>query len=250
MTHAQPTPQLVATSLLLLFLPLLLAPAEVNSSTLAVAGGSVICGVMPPTPLHRVAASATARLSSSSAPSPAPSPTLLHSGTRRCGMGMDQGDAAEEGRRRIASLQVARSALKAGVERSRALSHALARMGGGVGEIQARLTATEAGLRPIRASRDALEGAGPNIDRVVGPNIDRAIGPNIDRAVSPAAAVLKVFDAVHGLQTPLLAGAAAKEDLSGYLALVGCLEEALRFLADNCGLAIDWLSDIVDYIGK
>uniref|UniRef100_A0A453SQK5 Uncharacterized protein n=1 Tax=Aegilops tauschii subsp. strangulata TaxID=200361 RepID=A0A453SQK5_AEGTS len=27
-------------------------------------------------------------------------------------------------------------------------------------------------------------------------------------------------------------------------------EEALRFLADNCGLAVDWLSDIVDYLGK
>ncbi|VAI91215.1 unnamed protein product [Triticum turgidum subsp. durum] len=118
-------------------------------------------------------------------------------------MGMDQ---AEEGRR-MASLQAARSALRAGVERSRALSH---------------------------APRDALEGAGPNIDRAVG----------------PAAAVLKVFDAVHGLEPPLLAGAAAREDLPGYLALVARLEEALRFLADNCGLAVDWLSDIVDYLGK
>ncbi|VAI79162.1 unnamed protein product [Triticum turgidum subsp. durum] len=117
---------------------------------------------------------------------------------------MDQG--AEEARR-MASLQAARSALRAGVERSRALSH---------------------------APRDALEGAGPNIDRAVG----------------PAAAVLKVFDAVHGLEPPLLAGAAAREDLPGYLALVARLEEALRFLADNCGLAVDWLSDIVDYLGK
>ncbi|KAM3193092.1 hypothetical protein ACQJBY_069950 [Aegilops geniculata] len=146
-------------------------------------------------------------------------------------MGMDQG--AEEARR-MASLQAARSALRAGVERSRALSHALARSGARVGEIQARLAATEAGVRPIRAPRDALEGAGPNIDRAVG----------------PAAAVLKVFDAVHGLEPPLLAGAAAREDLPGYLALVARLEEALRFLADNCGLAVDWLSDIVDYLGK
>ncbi|XBI40354.1 hypothetical protein VPH35_124951 [Triticum aestivum] len=146
-------------------------------------------------------------------------------------MGMDQG--AEEARR-MASLQAARSALRAGVERSRALSHALARTGARVGEIQARLAATEAGVRPIRAPRDALEGAGPNIDRAVG----------------PAAAVLKVFDAVHGLEPPLLAGAAAREDLPGYLALVARLEEALRFLADNCGLAVDWLSDIVDYLGK
>ena len=68
-------------------------------------------------------------------------------------------------------------------------------------------------------------------------------GPNIDRAVGPAAAVLKVFDAVHGLEPPLLVGAAA--DLPGYVAVVGRLEEALRFLADNCGLAAQWLQHIV-----
>ncbi|KAE8772475.1 exocyst complex component EXO70A1-like [Hordeum vulgare] len=134
----------------------------------------------------------------------------------------------------MVSLQAARSALKARMERPHALSHALAWTGDRVGEIQARMAATEAGVRPIRAPRDALEGA----------------SPNIDRAVSPAAAVLRVFDVVHGLELPLLAGAAAKEDLLGYLALVDRLEEALRFLADNCSLAVDWLSDIVDYIGK
>ncbi|KAM0909136.1 hypothetical protein ACQ4PT_014998 [Festuca glaucescens] len=149
-------------------------------------------------------------------------------------MGMDQ-EEDEDSRRRMASLQAARAALRAGVERSRALSHALARSGTRIGEIQSRLQAAEAAVRPIRAPRDALEGAGPNIDRAVG----------------PAAAVLKVFDAVHGLEPPLLAGAAATaQDLPGYLALVGRLEEALRFLADNCGLAAQWLADIVQYLGE
>ncbi|CAM0909660.1 unnamed protein product [Alopecurus aequalis] len=148
-------------------------------------------------------------------------------------MGMDQ-EEDEDSRRRMASLLAARTALRAGVEKSRALSHALARSGTKVGEIQARLQASEAAVRPIRAPRDALEGAGVNIDRAVG----------------PAAAVLKVFDAVHGLEPPLLAGAAAAEDLPGYLAVVGRLEEALRFLSDNCGLAAQWLSDIVEYLGE
>ncbi|KAF2302806.1 hypothetical protein GH714_008526 [Hevea brasiliensis] len=45
-----------------------------------------------------------------------------------------------------------------------------------------------------------------------------AVGGHINRAVGPAAAVLKR------------------------------LEEALRFLGDNCGLAIQWLEDIVEYL--
>ncbi|GJN19004.1 hypothetical protein PR202_gb06231 [Eleusine coracana subsp. coracana] len=76
-------------------------------------------------------------------------------------------------------------------------------------------------------------------------------GPtSTDRAVGPAAAVLKVFDAVHGLEPPLLADGAAAGDLPGYLAAVlARLEEAHRFLSDNCGLAAQWLADIVEYLG-
>jgi exocyst complex protein 7 len=149
-------------------------------------------------------------------------------------MGADQ-EEEDDTRRGMSNLQAARAALRAGVERSRALTHALSRSGTRISEIQSRLQAAESAVRPIRASRDALEGAGPNIDRAVG----------------PAAAVLKVFDAVHGLEPPLLAGAAATaQDLPGYLAVVGRLEEALRFLADNCGLAAQWLSDIVEYLGE
>lgn len=71
-------------------------------------------------------------------------------------------------------------------------------------------------------------------------------GPHIDRAVGPAAAVLKVFDAVHGLEPPLLAPGG---DLPGYLAVLAQLEDARRFLAGNCGLAAQWLADIVEYLG-
>ncbi|KAL6873862.1 hypothetical protein ACP4OV_013944 [Aristida adscensionis] len=146
---------------------------------------------------------------------------------------MAAADQEEEEGRRMAGLLAARAALRAGVDKSRALTRALAREGARLGEIQARLPAMEASVRPIRAPRDALAAA----------------GANIDRAVAPAAAVLKVFDAVHGLEPPLLERAAVSGDLGGYLAVLARLEEARRFLADNCGLAAQWLSDVVEYAG-
>uniref|UniRef100_A0ACD5V8Y5 Uncharacterized protein n=1 Tax=Avena sativa TaxID=4498 RepID=A0ACD5V8Y5_AVESA len=134
--------------------------------------------------------------------------------------------------RAAGSVAAAARALRAGVERSRALEQALARAGPRLEEIQAALPALEAAVRPIRAPMAELAAAGPHIDRAVG----------------PAAAVLKVFDAVHGLEPPLLLPAGAR-DLPGYLAVVGRLEEALGFLSGNCGLAAQWLADIVEYLG-
>ncbi|KAI9161060.1 hypothetical protein LWI28_014082 [Acer negundo] len=58
--------------------------------------------------------------------------------------------------------------------------------------------------------------------------------------------MLKVFDAVHGLENSLLSD--PKNDLPGYLSVLKRLEEALKFLGDNCGLAIQWLEDIVEYL--
>ncbi|GJN39231.1 hypothetical protein PR202_gb28336 [Eleusine coracana subsp. coracana] len=147
-------------------------------------------------------------------------------------MGTEKPEGEEEDRG-MASLLAARKALRAGLDKSRALSRALQREGPKLDEIQARLPAMEASVRPIRASRDALAAAGPNIDRAVG----------------PAAAVLKVFDAVHGLEPPLLARAAVSQDLPGYLAVLAQLEQARRFLADNLGVAAQWLTDIVSYVG-
>ncbi|CAL4971435.1 unnamed protein product [Urochloa decumbens] len=144
---------------------------------------------------------------------------------------MDQG-----GEDRVAaSLAAARRTLRAGVEKSRALGHALARAGPRLEEIQVALPALEAAVRPIRAPHGELAAAGPHIDRAVG----------------PAAAVLKVFDAVHGLERPLLAPGpgGGGGDLPGYLAVLAQLEDARRFLADNCGLAAQWLADIVEYLG-
>ncbi|WVZ77904.1 hypothetical protein U9M48_025703 [Paspalum notatum var. saurae] len=145
-------------------------------------------------------------------------------------MGQDEEDRA------AANLSAARRTLRAGVEKSRALGQALARAGPRLEEIQEGLPALGASVRPIRAPLAELAAAGPHIDRAVG----------------PAAAVLKVFDAVHGLEPPLLAAGGAgagRGDLRGYLAVLAQLEDARRFLADNCGLAAQWLADIVEYLG-
>ncbi|KAF7830183.1 exocyst complex component EXO70A1 [Senna tora] len=131
---------------------------------------------------------------------------------------------------RIDNLISAKKSLKLSLEKSKALGLALEKAGPRLEEISQRLPSLESAVRPIRADKDALV----------------AVGGHINRAVGPAAAVLKVFDAVHGLEKSLLSD--PRNDLPGYLSVLKRLEEALRFLADNCGLAIQWLEDIVEYL--
>lgn len=134
------------------------------------------------------------------------------------------------GSNNIDRLLLARKSLNLSLEKTKTLGLALEKTGPRLEEINLRLPSLEAAVRPIRANKDALVS-------VVG---------HIDRAVGPAAAVLKVFDAVHGLEKSLLSD--PRSDLPGYLAVLKRLEEALRFLGDNCGLAIQWLEDIVEYL--
>ncbi|KAH7674745.1 Exocyst complex component Exo70 protein [Dioscorea alata] len=130
------------------------------------------------------------------------------------------------------SLLAARRSLRAGLDKSKSLSAALARAGPRLDEIRARLPSLESAVRPARAPRAALSSAASHIDRAVG----------------PAAAVLKVFDAVHGLEPPLLLPSPLPSPLSSYLSLLSRLQEALRFLSDNSPLALQWLDDILDYL--
>lgn len=127
-------------------------------------------------------------------------------------------------------LTSARKLLKVSLEKSKSLGLALEKAGPRLYEINQRLPYLEAAVRPIRADKEALG----------------AVGDHINRAVTPAASVLKVFDAVHGLEKSLLSD--PRNDLPGYLSVLKRLEEALRFLGDNCGFAIQWLEDIVEYL--
>ncbi|KAL9237305.1 hypothetical protein vseg_011872 [Gypsophila vaccaria] len=130
----------------------------------------------------------------------------------------------------IERLMLARKSLNLTFEKSKKLGFSLEKSGPRLEGIIHRLPLLEAAVRPIRANKDALV----------------AVVGHIDRAVGPAAAVLKVFDAVHGLEGSLLSD--PRSDLPGYLAVLKRLEEALQFLGDNCGLAIQWLEDIVEYL--
>ncbi|GAB2276316.1 hypothetical protein Dimus_011048 [Dionaea muscipula] len=146
------------------------------------------------------------------------------------GDGDGKGKGNGNGNASIEKLLLARQSLSLSLDKSRALGHALEKIEPRLEEIKQMLLSLESAVRPIRANKDALV----------------AVGGHIDRAVGPAAAVLKVFDAVHGLEKSLLSD--PRKDLPGYLAVLKRLEEALKFLADNCGLAIQWLEDIVEYL--
>ncbi|KAL5559395.1 hypothetical protein UlMin_035606 [Ulmus minor] len=130
----------------------------------------------------------------------------------------------------IERLRGVSKSLRQNLEKSKSIGLALEKAGPRLEEINQRLPFLQAAVRPIRADKDALV----------------AVGGHINRAVGPAAAVLKVFDAVHGLEKSLLSD--PRNDLPGYLSVLKRLEEALKFLGDNCGLAIQWLDDIVEYM--
>ncbi|XP_061950774.1 exocyst complex component EXO70A1-like isoform X2 [Populus nigra] len=134
-----------------------------------------------------------------------------------------------DGNDMIENLIAARKSLKLSLEKSKALGFSLEKAGPRLDEINQRLPSLEAAVRPIRADKEALIAAGGHINRAIG----------------PAAAVLKVFDAVHGLEKSL---SDPRNNLPGYLSVLKRLEEALRFLGDNCGLAIQWLDDILEYL--
>ncbi|PQQ01257.1 exocyst complex component EXO70A1 [Prunus yedoensis var. nudiflora] len=93
-----------------------------------------------------------------------------------------------------------------------------------------RLPSLEAAMRPITMQRCGYS----------------AIRDQINGAIGPAAAVLKAYDVVRELEKSL--SFASCSDLPAFLLAMKRLEEALRFLADNCELATQWLQDIVEFL--
>uniref|UniRef100_A0A0D6R475 Exocyst subunit Exo70 family protein n=1 Tax=Araucaria cunninghamii TaxID=56994 RepID=A0A0D6R475_ARACU len=134
--------------------------------------------------------------------------------------------------RGMESLLAAKMSLQNTLQKSRDLAVALEKTGPRLEVMSRRLPELEAAVGPMRNHRKILFG----------------IGNHIDRAVGPAAELLKVFNAVHGLEKSLLSD--PRTDIWGYLAVVKRLEEALKFLAENCGEATQWLQDIVDHLEK
>lgn len=130
----------------------------------------------------------------------------------------------------IENLVAARSLLKSSLENSRALSSALDNTAEGLKGINQELSSLEAEIRTIPVQKCTFV----------------AIRDHIDRVIGPAMAVLKVYDTILELEKSLLSDPCS--DLSAYLLLVKQLEEALKFLADNCGLAIQWLEGILQFL--
>jgi exocyst complex protein 7 len=71
---------------------------------------------------------------------------------------------------------------------------------------------------------------------------------HIDPAIAAAAAVLKVFHTARELQKSLLSCSCYDDNLFNYLSLMKQVQQVLRFLADNCRLAIKWLEGIVEHM--
>lgn len=130
----------------------------------------------------------------------------------------------------IENLVLARQLLQTSLEKSRALASALDKMGPRLEKINQRLPSLEATARSISMQQCAFAG----------------IRGHIDCAIGPAAAVLKVFDTARELEKSLLSDPCS--DLFNYLSIMKRFEEALRFLADNCELAIKWLEGVFEQV--
>jgi exocyst complex protein 7 len=126
----------------------------------------------------------------------------------------------------IQNLVAARQLLECSLEKSRAYASELDEMGLRLEMISQRLPSLEAAPRSISVQKSACR-------------------DHIDLALAPAAAVLKVFDTALELEKSLLSHKCS-DDLFNYLSLMKRLEQVLRFLADNCGLAIKWLEGIIE----
>ncbi|KAF9676465.1 hypothetical protein SADUNF_Sadunf08G0004800 [Salix dunnii] len=127
-------------------------------------------------------------------------------------------------------LSAARIVLKTSLENSRALASALDNTGQRLEGIKQRLPSLGAAVRNVPRQKCTFV----------------EIREHIDSAISPVAAVVRVYDTVQELQMSLLSHPCS--DLSTYLLMVKQLEESLKFLTDNCRLAIQWLEDVLEFL--
>ncbi|XP_030546913.2 exocyst complex component EXO70A1 [Rhodamnia argentea] len=130
----------------------------------------------------------------------------------------------------VKSLLAARDLLKTSLDKSRALGLELDETSLRLDTVGRRLLSLESALRPVSRKKCTF----------------LAIGDHIDCAIRPADAVLKVFESVRELENSLLASPCS--NLSCYLSTVRKLEQALRFLSDNCLLAIQWLQGVIELL--
>ncbi|OAY26411.1 exocyst complex component EXO70I [Manihot esculenta] len=127
----------------------------------------------------------------------------------------------------IDHLASARMFLKTSLENSRAISSALDKTGQRLEKINQTLPSLMGSAAPLSTFS--------------------AIKDQIDHGIGPAMAVIKVYNAIQELERSILLYNPGS-DLSAYLLLVKKLEQGLKFLASNCGLAIQWLEGILQFL--
>ena len=128
------------------------------------------------------------------------------------------------------NLEAARKCLKTSLEKSSAIASELHESGSRMKLLNQSYQSLEAALRPISRQKFSF--------------VD--IGDHMDTVLCSAAAVLRVFEAVHQLQNSLLTD--PSYDLCTYVSHTKKLEEALKLLSDNCRLAVGWLQGIFEFL--
>lgn len=127
-------------------------------------------------------------------------------------------------------IEAARQLLKASLEKSKQVASKLDGTGPMLEKINKSLPYLEAAVRSLPMRETACLSFRDQVDGIIG----------------PVSAVIKVHGTVSELETSLLSD--PYSDLSTYLLAVKRFEEALRFLASNCGLAIQWLEGILELL--
>ncbi|KAJ4838800.1 hypothetical protein Tsubulata_021619 [Turnera subulata] len=135
-----------------------------------------------------------------------------------------------EDKDRNGNVVAARDLLRSSLESSRALASAMDISGKKLEGINQRLSSLETAIRPIPVQMQRFQ----------------SIHGHIDHATGPAAAVLRVYHTLQELEESLLSNSCS--ELFEYLLLVKQIEETFKFLAQNCGLALRWLEDIVQFL--
>ncbi|XP_028772046.1 exocyst complex component EXO70A1-like [Neltuma alba] len=128
------------------------------------------------------------------------------------------------------NIEATRQYLKSSLEISGAIASALDDSGSRLEILSRKCQSLEASLRPICTQDFSF--------------LD--MGDRIDGVLCSAAAVLKVFDAIHPLENSLLADPSS--DLCTYVSDTKKFEEALKLLTDNCTLALGWLQEILELL--
>lgn len=135
--------------------------------------------------------------------------------------------AEEDGHEKLVA---ARDLLKTSLESSRALAAAVDDVGKNLEGMSQRMPSLETAVGHMPMQMHTFV----------------SIGDRINHAIGPAAAVLKVYDTLRELEKSLLSNSCS--EIFTYLVLVKQIEEALKFLSQNCGLAVGWLEDILQFL--